>query len=93
MSIFEAGMLLCFGVAWPISLIKSFRSRSTGGKSPLFSAVILLGYVCGIIHKLTHSMDIVLALYILNFLMVSGDLLLWFRNRRLEKQEAEKNNG
>ena len=89
MSIFEAGMLLCFGFAWPISLIKAWKSRSTGGKSWLFSAVVILGYVFGITHKILHSRDIVMVLYVINMLMVTGDLLIWFRNRRFEK-EAEK---
>ncbi len=90
MSFFEAGMLLCFGFAWPISLVKSYRSRSTGGKSPLFSVVICLGYIFGVIHKILHNPDIVMVLYILNFLMVSADLCLWFRNRRLERQAASR---
>ena len=90
MSIFEAGMLLCFGFAWPISLIKAWKSRSTGGKSWLFSAVVILGYVFGITHKILHSRDIVMVLYVINMLMVTGDLLIWFRNRKIEKEEAAK---
>ena len=90
MSVFEAGMLICFGFAWPISLVKAWKSRSTGGKSWLFSAVVILGYIFGISHKIMYSRDIVMVLYIINMLMVSADLLLWFRNRRFEKQaEAE----
>jgi len=89
MSIFEAGMLICFGFAWPISLVKAWKSRSTGGKSWLFSAVVILGYIFGITHKILHSRDIVMVLYVINMLMVTGDLLLWFRNRKFEK-EAEK---
>ena len=87
-SIFEAGMLICFGAAWPISLLKSYRSRSTGGKSPLFSVVIMTGYVFGSIHKLVYSRDLVLYLYLLNLVMVAADLCLWFRNRRLEKRSG-----
>ena len=86
MSIFEAAMLVCFGFAWPISLVKSYRSRSTGGKSPWFSVVVILGYCCGVLHKLLYSRDIVLFLYILNMAMVIADLCLWFRNRRIEKR-------
>ena len=89
MSIFEAGMLICFGFAWPISLVKAWKSRSTGGKSWLFSAVVILGYIFGITHKILNSRDIVMVLYVINMLMVTGDLLLWFRNRKFEK-EAEK---
>ena len=86
MSLFEAVMLICFGFAWPISMIRSYKSRSTKGKSVIFSFVILTGYVSGILHKILYSPDIVLVLYILNFLMVSADTALWFRNRRMEKR-------
>ena len=84
MSVFEALMLICFGFAWPINIYKSLTSRSTKGKSLLFSIVIELGYLFGIIHKIRHSPDIVMALYILNLVMVGFDLYLYFRNRRYE---------
>lgn len=85
MSIFEAGMLLSFGAAWPVSIYKSYKSRSTGGKSWVFSAVVIIGYISGIIHKLLHSRDAVMFLYMLNCIMVTIDLCLWLRNRRIEK--------
>ncbi len=87
LSIFEVGMLLCFGFAWPTNIIKSLKSKSTGGKSPMFLVIILVGYIFGIIHKITYSRDIVLVLYILNLLMVSIDLSLYFRNKKLEQKE------
>ncbi|MBE6969089.1 MAG: hypothetical protein E7442_03070 [Ruminococcaceae bacterium] len=92
MSVFEAGMLICFGFAWPISVIKSYRSRSNGGKSPWFSGVVILGYILGITHKMVYSRDIVMVLYVINLMMITADLLIWFRNRRLERQAqaAEK---
>lgn len=86
MSIFEAGMLLCFGAAWPVNIVKSWRTRSAVGKSLSFLVVIELGYICGITHKLLYSRDIVLILYLINFVMVLVDLLLYFRNRRLDAQ-------
>lgn len=88
MSVFEAGMLICFGIAWPVSILRSYRSRSTKGKSPLFSFVIILGYISGTIHKLMYSRDLVMALYLLNLIMVSIDLVLWFRNKNIEKEES-----
>ena len=87
MSIFEAVMLLCFGMAWPISIARTYRSRSTKGKSPVFSIVILVGYVCGIINKVLNDPDFVIGLYALNFAMVFIDLMLWYRNRRIEREE------
>ena len=83
MSIFEIGMLVCFGFAWPTAIHKSITSKSIEGKSLLFIYVIMTGYVFGIIHKFTNSLDIVVVLYILNFLMVFTDLMLYYRNKKL----------
>ena len=89
MSIFEIGMLACFGVSWPMSIIRSAKSKSTKGKSIAFSFAILIGYACGIAHKVLYSPDFVIGLYVLNFCMVFVDILLWFRNRNIEKGQAQ----
>jgi hypothetical protein len=81
MSAFEIIMLVCFGSAWPLSIYKSLRSRAIAGKSLPFLVVILVGYAAGTLHKIFHSMDFVIVLYILNFLMVLTDIVLYFRNR------------
>ncbi len=88
LSIFEAVMLICFGAAWPLNIYKSVKSRKTGGKSLPFLFVINLGYISGIIHKVFFSFDLVIYLYILNFVMVSIDIALYFRNKRLEAIEG-----
>ncbi len=90
LSIFEAVMLLCFGLAWPLSIIKSIKSKSTKGKSLFFMIVIGIGYVSGTIHKLIYSMDIVLILYILNGIMVSTDIVLYAVNRKRERKLQEQ---
>ena len=90
MSIFEIGMLLCFGAAWPLNIYKSLKSRTAAGRSILFQWAIMVGYVCGIIHKILYSNNIVLYLYILNLLMVSFDTVLYFRNKKLDQQRAQK---
>ena len=89
MSIFELGMLVGFGFAWPSNIYKSLKSRTAAGRSGIFLWAIIFGYVCGIINKLLYSNDIVLYLYILNLTMVSIDTVLFYRNRRLD-QEREK---
>ena len=71
MSIFEAGMLICFGAAWPMNIINSLRTKSSKGKNLPFQIAILVGYICGITHKILYSQDIVMVLYIINFVMVS----------------------
>lgn len=86
MSLFEILMLLCFGAAWPVSLWKSWTSRTNGGKSVIFLIVVAIGYVAGIVHKLLNDRDAVTFLYALNMCMVSADIVLWFRNRRLARR-------
>ncbi len=82
-------MLMSFGAAWPIQLYKSYTSRRTAGKSIVFSYVVLFGYIAGITHKILYSRDIVMGLYILNFIMVSCDVLIYYRNKRIEANEAK----
>jgi len=86
MSLLEAGMLICFGASWPLDIYKSLKSRSTAGKSVMFMFVLGVGYIFGIINKIINSPDIVLILYIINFLLVSVDICLFFRNRRIESK-------
>lgn len=88
MSGLEALMLLCFGAAWPFSIVRSWKSRSTQGKSLFFLLVLILGYLAGIANKLLYHFDAVLFLYLLNILMVSADAVLWLRNRRYEITNA-----
>jgi len=83
MSIFEIGMLVCFGFAWPTAILKSIRSKSVEGKSVIFLYVILTGYIFGIVNKFMYNLDFVVVLYMINFIMVFVDLLLYYRNKRL----------
>ena len=80
----EAMMIVSFGISWPLSIIRSYRSRSTKGKSIFFSCFILFGYICGIVAKLMlHKYNLAFYFYILNITMVSIDIFLYFRNLRL----------
>ena len=76
MSIYEVIMLICFGAAWPFSIYKSFKSKSTKGKSSLFMIVLITGYFFGILNKLLVRYDYVIYLYIINTVMVGIDLIL-----------------
>lgn len=79
-------MLICFGAAWPFSIYRSYTSQSIAGKSLFFLLVLLLGYASGILHKVFFSFDRVIFLYILNFIMVGIDTLLYYRNYRLSRK-------
>ena len=72
-------MLVCFGLSWPISIAKALRTKKVEGKSPVFLAVICLGYLSGILHKLFFAFDWVIALYAINLVMVATDLFLYYR--------------
>jgi uncharacterized membrane protein len=85
MSVFEAVMMICFGAAWPVSIYKSWTSRTCAGKSVIFLYIVLVGYIAGITHKLLYNYNWVIILYILNGLMVIIDILLYYRNLRLQK--------
>jgi hypothetical protein len=78
MSPFEAAMLICFGISWPVSIAKTLRTKTVAGKSPLFMGIVCFGYLCGLIHKTLHSFDWITALYALNMLMVAADLRLYY---------------
>lgn len=89
MSVWEIIMLICFGAAWPFSIYKSWRSKKTQGKSIIFLFIVVVGYIAGIINKFTYRYDAVVYMYMLNAIMVLTDAALWFRNRALEKRQAE----
>ena len=86
--ILEIGMIVLFGVSWPMNVIKSYKCRTTKGKSLPFLILIFMGYICGITAKLffVSCKWYVLFFYILNLAMVGADLLLYIRNYKLDKR-------
>ena len=79
MSVFEAIMLICFGVSWPFSIAKSIRTKRVEGKSRAFMAIVCIGYLSGILHKALYSFDWIILLYITNMILVATDLALYYR--------------
>ena len=64
-------MLICFGAAWPFSIYKSLKSKSTAGKSLIFLIVVEVGYIAGIIHKARHiAITGIKGLIMINFIGV-----------------------
>ena len=96
----EIIMILSFGASWPMNVMKSWKARTTKGKSLAFLCLILFGYIAGITSKLINEAYManfaqkwyVLFFYVLNFVMVGADLCIYVRNYRLDKQ-AEKTEG
>lgn len=93
----EVMMIVSFGFSWPMNVMKSWKARTTKGKSLSFLCLIFFGYIAGILSKLLNpaymaafeSKWYVLFFYCLNFIMVGADVCLYFRNRRLDKEAAK----
>lgn len=98
--IFEALTIFCFGLSWPVSIRKSLLSRTAKGKSLLFEIFLLIGYAFGIARKILQltclgyphaegfgSFIFFLGFffYVLNFIEISVDVGLYFRNSRLDR--------
>ena len=85
--ILEATMLICFGISWPIAILKTLRVRKVTGKSVGFLTLVFAGYMAGIGAKfaaaLARSEPVhwVASLYALNAVMVGIDILLYVRYR------------
>ena len=78
MSIFEAGMLLCFGLSWPFAIWKTYKTKSVKGVSLLFLSLVFIGYLCGIAHKYFYNLDWITLLYIYNSALVLTQIILYF---------------
>ncbi len=90
--IFEIVMIVLFGASWPMNVIKSYRARTTKGKSILFLFLIFTGYIFGISGKLISGNFkwYVMFFYLLNTLMVGIDIALYFRNLALDRRNLDK---
>jgi hypothetical protein len=90
-NILETLMILGFGVSWPLSIKRSYSSRSTKGKSVMFLFCIVFGYICGIASKMMmHNYNLAFWFYFPNVIMVSTDIALYFRNKKIEKSAEAK---
>ena len=91
--LFEIIMIVSFGASWPFNVMRSYKARTAKGKSLTFLLLILFGYIAGIISKLINEQYMVnfadkwyvLFFYLLNFIMVFADFMLYFRNKKLDK--------
>jgi hypothetical protein len=87
--IFEVIMLVCFGISWPFNIATSIRSRTAKGKSLKFEICVVVGYLFGVAGKIIgDNVTYVLAFYALDILMVSVDIALTCRNRKLDRMAA-----
>ncbi len=93
----EIVMIVSFGASWPLNVIKSYKARTAKGKSLPFLLLIFFGYVAGIASKFMNEAYMaafsekwyVLFFYFLNITMVGLDLIMYVRNRNLDKKREQ----
>ncbi len=90
---FEAIMLICFGLAWPVSIYKLLKSKTAKGKSIYFLFIILTGYIAGILFEIFGARDNVIYLYFLNTAIVVIDIIITIyyskQDRRRDQLQAD----
>ena len=97
-TIMETIMIICFGLSWPLNISRAWKARTAKGTSILFYSFIWIGYVCAIIGKFALIAAnvpqpwyvtvkwYVLFFYFLNTLMVTCGILIYFRNKALDRK-------
>ncbi len=94
----EITMIVSFGASWPLNVMKSYKARTTKGKSLGFLCLIFFGYIAGIASKFVNEAYMadfaakwyVLFFYVLNLIMVGADLVLYYRNYKIDKANGGK---
>ncbi|MCI8783319.1 MAG: hypothetical protein HFG83_04705 [Dorea sp.] len=88
----ESTMLICFGLSWPMNLAKNIKAKSARNMSLQFILLIIIGYIAGISAKIyNHRFNYVLVVYLLNLIVVSANVVVFFINRRYDRQAKEAN--
>lgn len=86
MEICETIMLICFGLSWPVSLVKNIRSKTAKTMNLQFTILIIVGYVAGILAKyIGGQFNFVFIMYLLNLAIVSCNVVVYFINKRYDK--------
>ena len=87
----EAVMILCFGLSWPISIRKSWVSRTAKGKSLFFECGIARKFMqLGMGVETSWLFYLAWFFYFLNIAEITIDILLYFRNVKLDKERDAK---
>ena len=96
-NVFEMLMVVCFGISWPLNIRKLFLSRTAMATCLVFYFFLCFVYFFGLFSMGKNAASgattpaYVWFFYILNTLMVSFGILLYFRNKRLD--QAREQNG
>lgn len=82
-------MLLGFAAAWPFNIARAWKARTALGVSLQFYVIIECAYVCGMLSKFARDdVNYVLGFYILDFSLVLVAILIYFRNRAIDRERG-----
>ena len=99
LDLLEMLMIVCFGLSWPISIYRSYVSRTAKGKSLFFEVFLWIGYIFGITRKVLQfqsgsGLNVLFYLgwlfYMLNIVEITIDMLLYFRNVKLDRMRESE---
>lgn len=80
-ALFEAIMLVCFGLSWPINAAKAWKAGTAAGTSWMFLALITFGYIAGIAAKFVgNDINWVLIVYFANLVALIANWIIFARN-------------
>ena len=89
--LFETIMLIGFGCSWPFNIAKSIKSKTTLGKSVYFEIIVIISYLFGVAAKLiifreTGELQYSFWFYLIDIMLVTTDVCLYIRNRKIDKE-------
>ena len=83
--VLESIMLICFGLSWPVSVVKNIKAHTAKSMSLPFILLIITGYIAGISSKIiNHNFSYVLVIYLFNLFVVSMNVVVYFINRNYD---------
>mgnify|MGYP003553699732 CR=1 FL=1 len=87
--VLESVMLICFGLSWPISVVKNIKAHTAKNMSLKFILLIIAGYIAGIAAKfVSGTFNYVLAVYFFDLVAVSVNLIVYFINTGYDRQQS-----
>ena len=99
-SVMEMMMVFLFGISWPLNIVKAWKARTAKGISLMFYLFIWFGYIFALLGKFAMIRNnasqpwyetvhwYVMFFYILNILMVTVGIIIYFRNKMLDNKET-----
>ena len=99
-SLMEMMMVVCFGISWPLNIVKAWKSRTAKGTSLFFYMFIWIGYVFAMTGKIVTIYNnapnpwyetvhwYVMFFYVLNVIMVTAGIGIYFRNKFLDSHKT-----